>query len=141
MRKHLFCLIRETISFVSLPRLALLIVIFTATQLHVGTKASKIRSMDYKVFHRNTRTKPYYLQVSPSAKAANPTLSQHTVYVHWKNKRKSRYYTCERGAVKIAIQNTNERTRKKHCVELDEMACKALLIWIKSRQEFVGEVD
>ncbi len=47
---------------------------FVVTQLQVGAKASEIRPIDYKVFHRNTRTKPYYLRVSSSAKAANSTL-------------------------------------------------------------------
>ena len=47
---------------------------FVVTQLQVGAKASEIRPMDYKVFHRNRRTNPYYLRVSSSAKAANSTL-------------------------------------------------------------------
>lgn len=31
--------------------------------------------------------------------------------------------------------------KERISIEIDEMACKALLLWMQSRQKFVGEVD
>jgi hypothetical protein len=43
--------------------------------------------------------------------------------------------------LKLLFNLLVEDHEKKISVEIDEMACRALMMWIQSRQEFVGEVD
>ncbi|XP_046449151.1 uncharacterized protein LOC124197662 [Daphnia pulex] len=43
--------------------------------------------------------------------------------------------------LKLLFNSLVEAHEKKISVEIDEMACRAMMMWIQSRQEFVGEVD
>jgi hypothetical protein len=43
--------------------------------------------------------------------------------------------------LKLLFNSLVEDHEKKISVEIDEMACRAMMMWIQSRQEFVGEVD
>lgn len=43
--------------------------------------------------------------------------------------------------LKMIVDCLTQQHEKRVSVEIDEMACKSLLLWIQSRQQFVGEVD
>lgn len=43
--------------------------------------------------------------------------------------------------LRMIVDGLTKEHEKRVSVEIDEMACKSLLLWIQSRQQFVGEVD
>lgn len=43
--------------------------------------------------------------------------------------------------LKVLFKTLSKSHERSISLEVDEMACKSLLLWIQSRQQFVGEVD
>jgi hypothetical protein len=41
----------------------------------------------------------------------------------------------------MLLKSLTQPHERRISIEIDEMACKALLLWMQSRQKFVGEVD
>lgn len=41
----------------------------------------------------------------------------------------------------MMLKSRENNYEKKNSLEIDEMSCKSLLLWIRSRQQFFGEID